>query len=93
LPFSDCDELLRDIADAIAAVEAFTAGMAFEDFRQDAKTVAAVDRKLQVISEAAIRLGTDAETRCPGGRHGATYAAWEIGCGTSTTASSCRYSG
>jgi uncharacterized protein with HEPN domain len=47
-------------------VEAFTSGMDFEEFRQDPKTVAAVERKLQIISEAAIRLGSDAETRCPG---------------------------
>jgi uncharacterized protein with HEPN domain len=29
------------------------------------KTVAAVERKLQIISEAAIRLGIEAERRCP----------------------------
>ena len=40
--------------------------MEFEDFRQDPKTVAAVERKLQLISEAAIRLGEDAERLCPG---------------------------
>jgi uncharacterized protein with HEPN domain len=40
--------------------------MDFEDFRQDAKTVAAVERKLQLIREAAIRLGEDAERLCPG---------------------------
>ena len=44
----------------------FTAGMDFEAFRVDPKTVAAVERKLQVISEAAIRLGTEAESRIPG---------------------------
>ena len=35
-------------------------------FRADPKTVAAVERKLLVISEAAIRLGDQAETMCPG---------------------------
>jgi uncharacterized protein with HEPN domain len=35
-------------------------------FRADAKTVAAVERKLQVISEAAIRLGDQVEILCPG---------------------------
>ena len=40
--------------------------MDFEDFRQDPKTVAAVERKLQLISEAAIRLGEEAERLCPG---------------------------
>ena len=40
--------------------------MDFEAFRDDPKTVAAVERKLQIISEAAIRLGSVAEDRCPG---------------------------
>jgi uncharacterized protein with HEPN domain len=40
--------------------------MDFEAFRQDPKTIAAVERKLQIISEAAIRLGDEAERRCPG---------------------------
>jgi uncharacterized protein with HEPN domain len=49
LPFSDADGSLRDIADAIALIETFTAGMDFEAFREDPKTVAAVERKLQII--------------------------------------------
>lgn len=40
--------------------------MDFEQFREDPKTVASVERKLPVISEAAIRLGAAAESRCPG---------------------------
>jgi uncharacterized protein with HEPN domain len=38
-------------------IEEFTRGMDFESFREDAKTVAAVERKLLSISEAAVRLG------------------------------------
>ncbi len=56
---------LRDILDAIVMIERFTAGMDFESFREDTKTVAAVERKLLVISEAAIRLGDEAATLCP----------------------------
>jgi uncharacterized protein with HEPN domain len=66
LSFKDADRSLRDIADAVGMIETFTHGMTFEEFREDPKTVAAVERKLQIISEAAIRLGADAETRCPG---------------------------
>ena len=66
LPFRDSDRSLRDIADAIEMVERFTAGMDFDAFRDDPKTVAAVERELQVISEAAIRLGSEAEDRFPG---------------------------
>jgi uncharacterized protein with HEPN domain len=40
--------------------------MAFEDFRGDPKTVAAVERMLLTISEAAIRLGPETQTLCPG---------------------------
>ena len=48
LPFRDAGEPLRDIADAIGMIEAFTSGMDFDEFRQDPKTIAAVERKLQI---------------------------------------------
>jgi hypothetical protein len=57
LPFNEPSLSLADIRDAIAAVEEFTKDMDFDTFREDPKTIAAVERKLQVISEAAIRLG------------------------------------
>jgi uncharacterized protein with HEPN domain len=66
LPFSDEDDSLRDIAEAIGMIETFTAAMDFEDFCDDPKTIAAVERKLLIVSEAAIRLGSRAEIRCPG---------------------------
>jgi len=66
LPFRDPARPLRDIVDAIGMIEEFTAGIDFESFREDPKTVAAVERKLQMISEAAIRLGEDAELLVPG---------------------------
>lgn len=46
-------------------IDQFTSGMDFEAFRSNPMVVAAVERKLQVISEAAIRLGEEAERRCP----------------------------
>ena len=55
-----------DISDAIKMIEQFTAGMDFEAFRSHPMTVAAVERKLQIISEAAIRLADEAERLCPG---------------------------
>jgi uncharacterized protein with HEPN domain len=54
-----------DIMDAIAMIEQFTSGMDFEAFRSNPMAVAAVERKLQIVSEAAIRLGDEAERRCP----------------------------
>jgi uncharacterized protein with HEPN domain len=66
LPFRDEDGGLRDIAEAIEMIERFTAGMDFVQFSEDPRTVAAVERMLLIISEAAIRLGAAAELRCPG---------------------------
>jgi uncharacterized protein with HEPN domain len=40
--------------------------MDLEAFREDPKTIAAVERKLLLISEATIRLGADTEHLCPG---------------------------
>jgi uncharacterized protein with HEPN domain len=65
LSFKDSRRSLRDILDAIASIEQFTLGMDLEAFRSDAKTVAAVERKLLVISEAAIRLGDQGPALCP----------------------------
>lgn len=66
MPFSEASLSLADIRDAVAAIEQFTKDMDFDAFREDPKTIAAVERKLQVISEAAVRLGEQAETLCPG---------------------------
>jgi uncharacterized protein with HEPN domain len=66
LPFSGTSLSLADILDAIVAIEQFTQDMDLDSFRQDPKTIAAVERKLQVISEAAVRLGEQAEALCPG---------------------------
>lgn len=57
MSFRSSANWLIDIRDAIQMIERFTEHMNFEPFRGDAKTIAAVERKLFVISEAAIRLG------------------------------------
>jgi uncharacterized protein with HEPN domain len=44
----------------------FVRDMDIDAFREDPKTIAAVERKLLLISEAAVRLGEDAERLCPG---------------------------
>ena len=66
MPFNEASLSLADILDAIVAIEQFTQGMELDSFRQDPKTIAAIERKLQVISEAAVRLGEQAEALCPG---------------------------
>jgi uncharacterized protein with HEPN domain len=65
LSSSRAEQALRDILEGIAHIEAFTAGIKFEEFRADAKTIAAVERKLLLIGEAAVRLGREAPMIVP----------------------------
>ncbi len=44
---------LKDILEAIHAIEKFVEGMDFEEFRMDDKTASAVIRKFEIIGEAA----------------------------------------
>jgi uncharacterized protein with HEPN domain len=53
LSFKDPARTLRDILDSVRMIEEFTHGLTFEQFRDDPKTVAAVERKFLVIGEAA----------------------------------------
>ena len=57
---------LRDIRDSILLIEEFVRGMNLDTYCSDTRTQAAVERKLLVISEAAVRLGGDAEILSPG---------------------------
>jgi len=66
LPFREPSLSLRDISEAIAMIERFTLGMDFEAYHEDFKTMAAVERKLLLISEAAVRLGEQGPALCPG---------------------------
>jgi uncharacterized protein with HEPN domain len=65
VPFRDLRSALTDIGAAIDAIYRFIEGMDCEAYQADERTQAAVERKLLVISEAAIRLGNEAETICP----------------------------
>lgn len=56
---------LRDIVDNIEAITTFTAGMSFEEFRADRKTVYAVVRGLEIVSEASRRLPREVLDRHP----------------------------
>jgi uncharacterized protein with HEPN domain len=47
-------------------IQDFTSGMDFETFRSNPMAMAAVERKLLIISEAAVRLGAQAPALCPG---------------------------
>lgn len=50
---------------AIDSIGRFVEKMDLEAYQADERTQAAVERKLLVISEAAIRLGSEGETICP----------------------------
>lgn len=62
MPFRDSSTHLRDILEAIDYVESFLSGTDFEAYGQDVKTKSAVERQMQIITEAAMRLGEEAET-------------------------------
>jgi uncharacterized protein with HEPN domain len=66
MPFEDARSHLRDILESILLIEQFVRGMDLEAYKWDPKTQAAVERKILIISEAAIRLKDEAEVLCPG---------------------------
>lgn len=47
---------INDILDAISAVRKYVAGMTYEDFLEDRKTVDAVIRNLIIIGEASVHI-------------------------------------
>ena len=56
MPSKTSAQRLRDILENIDLVQAFTSGLAYTDFESDRKTVYAVVRALEIISEATRRL-------------------------------------
>ena len=59
MPPRDWRFRIRDILDAVEAVQRYTEGMTYEAFTADRKTVDAVIRNLIVIGEAAARVPDD----------------------------------
>ncbi|WP_162536864.1 HepT-like ribonuclease domain-containing protein [Granulicella sp. WH15] len=66
MPFRDPRTHFQDILDSIALIRSFAADLSLEEYRLDIKTKSAVERQLQIMTEAARRLGDDAELLCPG---------------------------
>ena len=90
MPFSDAERHLRDILDSIDQIDKFVGDM---DFTQDEKTKAAVERKIQILTEAVIRL-EEIEGAQPIPRsNGAPTAAWETSCATPIIACRMKLSG
>jgi uncharacterized protein with HEPN domain len=83
---------LGDILQSIDHINDFLGGMAFENYMQDLKTRSAVERQLQIITEAAIRLGGEAEVLCPS-LDWRGYRGMGTSSGTNTIESTIRSSG
>jgi len=89
MPSKNPAQRLRDIADNIDAIGAFTAGMEIEAFAVDRKTLYAVVRALEIVSAASRRLpaelmiGTPKSTGSPWPRRGTSIGtntrAWTSG--------------
>jgi uncharacterized protein with HEPN domain len=62
---SDTAAVLRDIEHHIHLANQFIAGLDFETFRVDARTVFAVIRCLEIVSEASRRLPDELKARHP----------------------------
>ncbi|MCL0038464.1 DUF86 domain-containing protein [Thermodesulfovibrionales bacterium] len=56
---------LKDIFEAMEAIEGFVEGMEFEDFKSDDKTSSAVIRKFEIIGEAAKNLSVTIKQKYP----------------------------
>ena len=65
MPSKNPTQRLRDIVDNIDAIEMFTDGMDLLTFAADRKTVYAVVRALEIVSEASRRLPDDLKGRFP----------------------------
>lgn len=56
---------INDIKESIEKIELFTRGMTFEVFKQDARTIDAVVRNMEVIGEAAKNFPEDVRMSFP----------------------------
>ena len=65
MPSKNPAQRLRDIVDNIDAIQLFTAGMEIASFTADRKTVYAVVRALEIVSEASRRLPEELKDRHP----------------------------
>lgn len=58
-------DYLSDILDAVRKARGFVAGMAFEDFEADSRTLFAVTRALEIVGEAAKKITPELRASCP----------------------------
>jgi uncharacterized protein with HEPN domain len=65
VPSKDPVSRFEDILDNIERIERFTRSMDFDSFSSNEQTVYAVNHALLILSEAATKLGEQAESLCP----------------------------
>ena len=65
MPFRDVQTFLEDILESSQTINTFIADMDYSVYQSNLKTKRAVERQLQILSEAASRLRDDAERLCP----------------------------
>ena len=65
MPSKDPALRFEDILENVERIQTYTAGMDRETFAADKRTADAVERCLSRISEAAVKLGVQAERSCP----------------------------
>lgn len=92
MPFRDKTRHLRDILEAIDLIELFLDGLTFESYQTDLKTKSEVERQMQIMTEAAIRLGRMPNRSHPG-RIGKVFEGWETYCDTLITGLMTKLSG
>jgi uncharacterized protein with HEPN domain len=56
MPFRDWKLRVQDILEAAEGARKYVAGMSFDDFLRDPRTIDAVVRKLTIIGEAAVHV-------------------------------------
>lgn len=61
----DWQDRIRDILDAIAEIQKFTRGMAYESFREDDKSIRAIEMNFIIIGEAANQIPEEIEEEYP----------------------------
>ena len=65
MPFKDPRRHLEDVLDAIEKIEGFVGDTDLTAYRTDEKTKSAVERKIQVLTEAIIRLEDESPGEYP----------------------------
>lgn len=65
MPFEDVPSRLEDILDAIADIQNFVSGKSFDDYQRDTMLRLAMERCVEIISEASRHVPSDLKASHP----------------------------